>query len=108
MAFGFPPRHSEQLSLSAGPADLHAAVRDSLNTLAWTVKQDGGQSLRAAVGVSLFSYGERVQIQVESDRTLRISSRNVFPLQFYDWGKNKRNVERFVSELRRRSVVTPA
>ncbi|KAA6184487.1 hypothetical protein F2Q65_12300 [Thiohalocapsa marina] len=106
MAFGCPPKHVDWFSIPDGEGDLRAIVRDSLNAFAWWVIQDHGQSIRATVDPGLFSPGQRVQIAFESEHVIRISSESAFALPCYDWGKNKRNVERLLSALRRRSLAT--
>lgn len=105
MAIGLPPKHTDYFSFPAEIPDHRAAVLQTLRTLGWKVTEQSGQSISATVGLSFWSYGERVQITFEADRGITIRSQNRFPLQFLDWGKNKANVERFLTEIRRQTTT---
>lgn len=53
----------------------------------------------ASFPVSWCSWGETVEVSLDGDASLRAQSRCVFPAQVIDWGKNKRNLERFFSRV---------
>lgn len=105
MAIGIPPKHTDYFPIPTGIPDSRAAVLQTLRTLNWKVKEQTDQSIKAAVPLSFFSYGARVRITLETDRTITICSQNLFPLQLIDWGKNKANVERFLAEIRRQTTT---
>lgn len=100
MSFGFPAHCNTQLSLPAAKHDdVHARVQHALASLRWRIKQDDPARIVAAAGVSLWSWGETVSIDVLPDHTLAITSKCVLPTQCLDWGKNRRNVEQLVAKL---------
>jgi len=47
------------------------------------------------VPINWCSWGENLEIQVEGNATVRAQSRCSFPTQIIDWGKNRRNLDRF-------------
>jgi hypothetical protein len=56
--------------------------------------------VEARAGFSFWSYGENVSIQVgDTASTVDVRSECLWPTQFIDWGKNKRNVTRFFQQL---------
>jgi hypothetical protein len=54
--------------------------------------------LEARAGFSFWSYGENISVQA-GDGTVDVRSECLFPTQLVDWGKNKRNVNRFFGNL---------
>jgi hypothetical protein len=110
MAFGFPasaelveefPRYS--------PRELLDAVDDALCDLGWGHRYLGDFEFTAGTGFSFFSYGEAIRIVVYEDSSVRIQSRCSWPLQWFDWGKNRTNIndllfaiERCADRIRRR------
>ena len=55
--------------------------------------------LEARAGFSFWSYGENVWVQVGDGSTVDVRSECIWPTQLVDWGKNKRNVNRFFGHL---------
>lgn len=45
-------------------------------------------------------FGERVELEAR-EGAVRVSARSPLPLQMFDWGRNRRNVERVERSLRR-------
>ena len=54
-------------------------------------------TFRAKVGMSGASWGERVTISLAEAGVLEIRSVCSYPLQIFDWNKNKQNVTRFLT-----------
>ncbi len=101
MAFGFPAYHSEIFSPGGNGVDLRAAVKEALAALCWPVKQESPDAIVAIIGLSFWSWGEKVIIRFLPDHILALRSECIFPLQSIDWGKNKKNIRRFQSELQK-------
>ena len=93
MAFGFPAYHEEEVTIPAaiGGVGLLAV----LSQLGWTGGATGdGRAWRGSTGMSLASWGETIIIQWTSNSTVRVRSECAMPTQCFDWGRNKRNIDR--------------
>ena len=99
MAFGFPAYHTESFSPVDSQADLHAAVKKALGSLSWSVREETTEQILASSSMNLRSWGEKVLIRFLPDHSISVTSQCALPTQCFDWGKNKANVRRFLSEL---------
>lgn len=103
MTFGFPAYHTERLLVPTDtPDQLHASVKDTLQSLGWSIESYYAPRLIVKSSISLSSWGERIEIDFLADQRLVITSKCVMPTQCFDWGRNRANVMRFVGELQRR------
>ncbi len=68
------------------------ALEDVLLVEGITIKSQKPGLIRAKAGLSLWSWGEDIEIHI-GEGMARIRSSCSFPLQCVDWGKNRRNVE---------------
>ncbi len=96
MAFGFPAyaRGSRQYDFSSNA--LQEAVARALNALGWTPFGNwSGRRFVAEIGVSVWSWGEKVNVKIDCDGTIWFESKCRLPTQCIDWGKNQRNVKAF-------------
>jgi hypothetical protein len=94
MAFGFPAHHMEQL----GVIPPQQTIKDVLASLRWKVRSEAPAKITASTSVNLWSWGERVVIEFFNDGIL-VTSSCALPTQCIDWGKNKRNVKKFINAL---------
>jgi len=90
--------------LTRQPNDVWPAVKSALASMGGSVSKDEQAKgvIEAKVSVSLFSWGENVRISVapaDGGSVVSVESRSRFPLTLIDWGKNKRNVNRFLDSL---------
>lgn len=51
-------------------ADPQKAVRDTLNTLSWKIKQETPEAIIASTRLGLRSWGERLHIRLNTDGSL--------------------------------------
>lgn|GEM_PF-1793246 len=85
------------------PADVNAVWQRAQEVLA-TVPGAGAIGgtpgvLSASIKLNWLSYGENVTIgvaEVPDGTGVRVRSECSFPLQAFDWGKNKKNVEQIL------------
>jgi len=91
MAFGFPAYHEERVSFSRGDQFVRA-LQDVLSMRGITIKSQTSGLIRGKAGLSLWSWGEDIEVYI-GEGVARIRSSCSFPLQCLDWGKNRRNVE---------------
>lgn len=102
MAFGFPAYHTERYSAGTGKsADLRVAVRETLNALSWSLRQEANDQIIASTSVNIRSWGEKVFISFFPDNSISVTSKCAFATQCLDWGKNKANIGRFMAEIRK-------
>ena len=103
MAFGFPAYHTERYSSQAATSEeLRLVVREVLRTLTWPIKSETGNRIEASSSIGLKSWGEAIHIELLPDNAIRITSKCKLPTQCFDWGKNRENVSRFLSEIEKR------
>ena len=100
MAFGFPAYHTENYSLNDGPSNLRATVKLALNAVSWSIRKESPDTIVASTSLSLLSWGERVIITFLSDGSIAVTSECTWPIQCFDWGKNKANIKKFIAELK--------
>jgi hypothetical protein len=101
MAFGFPAYHESTRKFDLKSAVLAAAVENALSDLGWQFKR-GAYSTQfdARTGFSVWSYaGERITIQIGEGGDIWVRSECTSPIQCLDWGKNRKNVDRFFNVL---------
>lgn len=99
MAFGFPAYHTESYSPGESGSDLRDAVKEVLTAISWAVKQESSDTIVASSSVNIWSWGEEIIIRFLANNSLSVTSKCAFALQCFDWGKNKRNINRFMTEL---------
>jgi len=102
MAFGFPAHHEAEVQFS-DRHDFFQALEEVLYSEGVTVKDRTRDAVFGKFGISLCSWGERIEIVIGLE-TAQIRSRCSCPVQCIDWGKNRRNVERIVEGLQARQV----
>jgi len=56
--------------------------------------------IRAKTKLSWWSWTEVVTVNINENSELQILSKCAFPMQIFDWGKNKQNVKKFFSNLK--------
>jgi len=95
MSIGFPAYHIQRLNLR--DTNLRASVSAGLGQTGWTVLETTKHSIRAKIGINIWSFGETIQITFIDDETIEIHSKSRMPTQMFDWGKNKRNVDTLVN-----------
>ena len=101
MAFGFPAYHEERVRFRCSDSELLDAAEEALEDLGWSPHPVGKWRLRASTGISLWSWGERITVEVERDGRLFVRSACIFPTQCIDWGRNRKNIERLLREVDR-------
>jgi hypothetical protein len=98
MALGFPAHAQGCRRYDLGPDALKEAVARALNATGWTAYGNwSGQRFVAEVGISFWSWGEKISIEIDPGGAVWIESRCRLPTQCLDWGKNQRNVDAFLA-----------
>lgn len=96
MAVGIFPKYVREISLNELTSEQFLAVAlDTALFLHWNISYFNDQGFVAYSGYSIGSWGEEIKANIlENSVCLQSVSVGV---QIYDWGKNKRNIESFVS-----------
>ena len=95
MAFGFPASYETEIEVTGSHADVRDAIARTFELLSWPFTTDDGPNFfTARVPSSLASFGEKFTVSLAEEPTIAISSRCWIAL--IDWGKNRRNVEKFL------------
>lgn len=101
MSFGFPAYSTASRRFDLGRQDLVGVVRESLDGLGWRYETPAPDQFVARNSVNLWSWGEKISVEVGGDGTVTARSECLLATQCFDWGKNKRNVKAFFDEVER-------
>ena len=103
MAIGFPASYSERVDLNISRGSARNVVAHAFDRLGWHFEMLDADTFKAFVSVSGLSWGEFVTVSLSEASILQIRSacRN---WQIIDWGKNKKNVEQFLSLFEARAA----
>ena len=103
----------ERITVPLTPDQAFALCRSAVQQVpkATVVQVDAASAtLKARVGMTWASFGERIECQVtpaEGAAEVSIRSRPVLRTTIADYGKNRENVERIRTFLARRASITP-
>ncbi len=103
MAIGFPASYSEHIELDISRSSARNVVAHAFDRIGWHFEMLDADTFKAFVSVSGYSWGEFVTVSLSEASILQIRStcRN---WQVVDWGKNKKNVEQFLSLFEARAA----
>jgi hypothetical protein len=89
---------NESYISNMAPEVLMSAVKATFNSLRWKYDVLSPTQAQAKVGMSLWSFGERVKIETPSAGIVNVESSCVVPSAI-DYGKNKKNVTKFLTQF---------
>lgn len=101
MAFGLPAQARDAQRFKGSHDEIGRAAIEAFKELGWTYTGSVPGEIRASVGISLWSWGERVRVLIGQDGLVSVESRGAMPLQWADWGRNGRNCREFLAALAR-------
>ena len=99
MAFGFPAYHTETYQPEDQNINLLEKINDGIISLGWKIKNQTPNQIIGSTSVSLFSWGETLEIVKMDNGSCTITSKCSMPTQCFDLGKNKTNVMKLISFL---------
>lgn len=109
VTFAFPAYHTERYSAGTGrSSDLRAGVHAALQALAWGIEVEESARIVASSNLNVYTWGERISVDFLPDDSVSITSKCALPTQCFDWGKNKANVVRLMTEIRKHVVASSA
>lgn len=97
MAFGFPAYHSETRNLVVSPDITWDLAEQALKNAGFKDLGYHDKALDYKTQGTAMTLSERVLVFI-GFKEMKVNSECIFPGQFIDFGKNKRNVEVFWKE----------
>ena len=98
MAIGFTPKHIEYLYLDGlTPKEILVLLNETAIQVRWTVDYISNNGIIAYTNKGMFSWNAEIKIEIENG-ALKIQSESTGS-EMMDWGKNKKNVANFISQL---------
>ena len=96
MAVGFSPKHEQTIELdNLSKEDFITIAQEVIKQLEWKSSYICETGFIAYTKFSMSSYGEELKVNIEGN-TATVKS-ECTGSQMFDWGKNKDNVENFLS-----------
>lgn len=96
MAIGFTPKYEVQINIEdISKEDFLIIVVETCKKLEWSINYISNNGLIAYTKFSMSSWSEEITVKI-SDDIANIKS-ECTGNQFVDWGKNKKNIEKFIS-----------
>ena len=99
-----PSTYNESRNYAASRQVVFAQTVAALNALGFRVKNSSEANgvIEAERDISVLSWGEKIKITIASTSggsQVNVESKSAYPLQAVDWGKNKENVQRILTDL---------
>jgi rhomboid protease GluP len=105
MAFGFTPKHSEEISFEDLNSEQILIIGiEAAKTLGWRIGPSTIDGFIAYTNLSMSSWGEQIAVKINNSRAVITSE--CTGSQIADWGKNKRNVETFLQAFNTQKPLT--
>jgi hypothetical protein len=108
MSFGFPAYSNGSRHFNLDPQTLADLVSETLRVLRWPYQNPSPIKFVANISVSLWSWGERLSVDIAHDGTVTARSECAFPIQCIDWGRNGSNLRSFFDQLSRSASARAA
>src|SRR5215210_3636162 len=97
MAFGLPASFQTEHDLLGSRQTARDAIVYAFELVGWNYVMIDVDHFRAKVPPNHSSWGEIVTVSLDTPGYLQIKSHCRSPIQFFDWGKNRRNVDQFLT-----------
>ncbi|MDC3209635.1 hypothetical protein OAT96_02710 [Chitinophagales bacterium] len=98
MAIGLPAFHEVRKKHGMLKTDCEAIVKDALASLPWIEIGYMKDAFDYRTQGTMLTFAERILIYVGETEIL-VKSTCLFPAQFLDFGKNKRNIDTFFTQF---------
>ena len=90
---------TQQVHVNADQGQLAQLIPAALQSLGWSCYQSSPTSFNSSVSMGWLSWGENITIDFSHPSWIHVTSKCAFPLQLFDWGKNQKNIDRFLAQL---------
>src|SRR5882724_2630206 len=108
MSFGFPAYSNGSQTFQVSQHQLIEITAKALKQLGWRHSNPFPNSFLVHNTVNIWSWGKKIRIDIADEGTVSVSSKCAVVTQCFDWGKNKRNVEKFFEKLAQIMAAYPA
>jgi len=98
MAVGLPAAYEEMRRYSMHFDYLSQGAVNALNALGWKYSALSPYQF-SIINASCLTRGESIAIHINQDGTVNVRSKCYWPIQLFDWGRNKKNVSQFFAWL---------
>lgn len=91
------------IEVAAPPPQVEGAVFHAFTAAGLTGVRGGGGTMHGRVALNLWTWGETLSATIgfgPRGATVMVRSECAMPIQLFDWGKNRKNVERVIAALR--------
>ncbi len=92
--------YEERYTVSENVKNLHDIIIKSVSELSWSIQEEKDNKIIAVVESGMLSWGEKVVINKLTDNEISIVSKCSLPIQFIDYGKNRKNVESLIEKIK--------
>lgn len=96
-------KYSTTVTFNAAPDAVLAAAADVLQRDFRVRASQGTSGVSGSTRMSFLSWGENLSVSVDGagpqGTSVTVRSASVMPLQFIDYGRNRRNVEKLAGQL---------
>ncbi len=99
MAIGFPASYKTQVDLDGPRQRGREAAIYSFEILGWRYEMVNLDLYRAKIPINLMTWGETITVDFSVPDVVIVESKCTFPMQIIDWGRNRRNVNEFLSHF---------
>jgi hypothetical protein len=80
--------------------EVYDAALEALKKCGFKIKECKEDSIKATSGISLFSWGESIEISIRPEyEGVRVEVSSVPVAQLFDWGKSRENISKIFSNL---------
>ncbi len=99
MAWGLSPRIIEKVPLNDFSAAHYLTIcKQAFENLNWHISYIGNDGIIAYTNISWASYAEEVSVKIVKNTAILKSECVGYQLLFYDYGKNRKNLDLFFNE----------
>ena len=99
MSFGFPAYYIAKYQQKVDRDIKQIIIIESLDELYWKISSKTHNKIIAKSDINFWSWGEVIQIDIR-ESYITLTSKCSFPLQCFDWGKNKENISKLVKKIK--------
>jgi hypothetical protein len=100
---GFPPSATGELRFpELRPDEIIRVSERILDDLGWHITLVDDEGIEVRTGTGIWFFGDRMTVDVSRGGVVTVHSRCIWPTQIIDFGRNDRNVERFLDRLERK------
>jgi hypothetical protein len=99
MSIGLPAFYTEEIEQTGSRENARQAAVHAFEELGWNYEEISRDLYKVELGMNGSSWGEVLTVSLSSPGVVIVQSKCIFPIQMFDWGKNRRNVKSFIDRF---------